>query len=139
MKKTSLSKNQGGVFFTANVENKTIDQEELSVGSSVIISSLTIEQKQATPAHVQKRSEVDGTVLQVCGASVECEVYKPEARQVIHLPKGLFPFEAKSGVSFTLYLDSSSGFRRPLIKAREPDLAKNEDIKKQMKALIAEL
>ena len=65
---------------------------------------------------------LNGSVINVYEESVDCEIYTGEPNILISLPLALFPQpDVHPGLPFSLRLDDSTGFRRPIIDHRDID------------------
>ena len=105
----------------------------------LVAPSVAIESQVPASRVKRLKNEIDGTVLQIDGESVECEVYKSNKNQIINMPKSLFHDDVGIGFAFSLQLDNSSGYRRPLIKAREIDVSKMAKGVEAIATLISKL
>jgi len=121
-------------------KSKKTDTQQDYVSPFQLIVSIKKKTRRFTPNPVDVfKNEVDGTVLQLNGDSIECEVYTREQNRIIHLPKGLFDFEPKIGQPFSLSLDNSTGYRRPLIKLRALNKGMMTEGNDEMAALVNDL
>lgn len=142
---TSLSHELGKSWLKTSSFPQTTDITAKDVENHVVVirdvGPASMEEPQQ---HRQRKTEVDGTVVEIDTVSVLCELYMDENQErtvVVKLPKVLFPAHIRYGTPITLaYREDAAGFKRPSITLRriilDDRLKKEND---EMAALIDSL
>ncbi len=139
---------------SGTIENKPVEisntafsipKKSMAASSSITGTQITyktddqIEGIQTEIQSVNKIKKLNGCVLQVDEASVQCEVYVVDKTVNLRLPKSVVPENIKFGSPISITIDETNKYSRPIVSLREPDKSKMKQFTEKMDELINSL